>query len=150
MLMKISKKCQYALRAVFELASRNHKVPVKTHDIARSQNISLRFTEVILNELKHGGFVESKRGNEGGYILKQSPDNLTIQQIIEYIEGPISISREDIKNEGNKTYFGENAFDELWKQANNALTDVFISKTFTDLVEYEGKHRNALPQNYSI
>ena len=148
--MKISKKCQYALRAVFELVSRNHKVPVKTHDIARSQNISLRFTEVILNELKHGGFVESKRGNEGGYILARSPDNLTIQEIIEYVEGPISISKEDIKNEGNQTHFGDNAFLDLWEQANDALNIVFRSKTFSDLLEYERKHGNAYPPNYSI
>jgi Rrf2 family protein len=106
--------------------------------------------EVILNELKHGGFVESKRGNEGGYILTQSPDNLTIHEIIEYIEGPISISRQDNKNEGKKTYFGANAFNELWKQANDALTDVFRSKTFADLIEYERKHGDTVPHNYSI
>ncbi len=148
--MKISKKCQYALRSIFELASRNHKLPVKTHDIARSQGISLRFVEVILNELKHGGFVESKRGNEGGYVLARSPDNLTIQEIIEYVEGPISISKEGIENEGNNKHIGEDAFLDLWKQANDALTDVFRSKTFTDLVEYERMHRNEHPPNYSI
>ena len=79
--MRISKKCQYALRAVFELASRNNNEPVKTHDIARSQRISPRFTEVILNELKHGGFVESKRGNVGGYLLARSPDDLTVKEM---------------------------------------------------------------------
>jgi Rrf2 family cysteine metabolism transcriptional repressor len=148
--MKISKKCQYALRAVLELASRNQKMPVKTHDIARSQNISLRFTEVILNELKHGGFVESRRGNEGGYVLARSPDDLKIQEIIEYVEGSISISREDIETERKTKYFGKNAFDDLWKQANDALTDVFRSKTFTDIVEYERRHRNERTPNYSI
>ena len=148
--MKISKKCQYALRAIFELASRNHKEPVKTHDIAFSQNITLRFTEVILNELKHGGFVESKRGSEGGYILARTPDDLTIKEIIEYIEGPISISKKGINNEGNDTHFGVNAFIDLWKKANDALTDVFSSNTFTDLVEFERKRRNQHPANYSI
>ena len=148
--MKISKKCQYALRAVFELASRNIKKPVKTLDIARSQRISPRFTEVILNELKHGGFVESKRGNKGGYILARSPDKLTIQEIIEYIEGPISISKEGNKNEGNQTHFGDNTFVDLWGQANGALINVFRSKTFANLVEYEKKHGNAYSPNYSI
>ncbi len=147
--MKISKKCQYALRAIFELASRNHKVPVKTHDIAQSQSISLRFTEVILNELKHGGFVESKRGSEGGYVLARSPDDLTVAEIIEYIEGPISVSKEDMNDKENNR-FGKNAFIDMWKQANDTLTEVFKSKTITDLVEYERINGSAYPPNYSI
>jgi Rrf2 family protein len=106
--------------------------------------------EVILNELKHGGFVESKRGNKGGYILARSPDTLTIQEIIEYIEGPISISKEDINNQENQINFGDNAFIDLWEQANDALTSVFRSKTFADLLEYEKRHGNTYPPNYCI
>ena len=81
--MKISKKCQYALKAIFELAWRGSFEAVKTYDIAVAQGISLRFTENILNELKHGGFVESKRGNEGGYMLAMAPTELTARDIIE-------------------------------------------------------------------
>ena len=148
--MKISKKCQYALRAVFELASRNRNEPVKTHDIARSQRISSRFAEVILNELKHGGFVESKRGNEGGYMLARSPDDLTVKEVIEYIEGPISISQENSKNNGNNILFGDNAFAELWKQVNGAVTEVFHGKTFAYLINFEREQRKIHPSNYII
>jgi len=148
--MKISKKCQYALMAVFELASRNNNLPVKTNDIARSQGISRRFVEIILNELKHGGFIESKRGNEGGYYMARSAAKLTIHEIFEYIEGPISICTEGINNDKNQAHFGKNAFDNLWEQANSALTNVFRSKTFADLVEYEKKHGNEHPSNYCI
>jgi len=148
--MKISKKCQYALRSVFELSSRNRNEPIKTLDIARAQKISLRFAEVILNELKHGGFVVSKRGNEGGYTLSRSPDDLTVLEIIEYIEGPISISKEEINNNGDNMLFGNNAFNELWKQANEALSDVFLNKTFAGLVKFEREKRNTYPPNYNI
>jgi Rrf2 family cysteine metabolism transcriptional repressor len=148
--MKLSKKCQYALRAVFELASRNHNEPVKTHDIARSQRISPRFTEVILNELKHGGFVESVRGNEGGYLLARSPDNLTVKEVIEYVEGPISLSREKSKNNGNNILFGDNAFDELWKEVDDAVTELLNGKTFADLLDSEMKQRKMHPLNYNI
>ena len=74
--MRISKKCQYALRAVFELAWRNTGEPVKTHSIARAQGMSSRFTEVILNDLKHAGFVKSIRGKEGGYRYSRSVDGV--------------------------------------------------------------------------
>ena len=76
--MRISKKCQYALRAVFELAVRNTGQPVKIQQIAGAQNIPPRFLEVILNQLRHAGFVESRRGNEGGYMLAPGAEELTV------------------------------------------------------------------------
>jgi Rrf2 family cysteine metabolism transcriptional repressor len=148
--MKLSKKCQYALKAVFELASRNHNEPVKTHEIARSQRISPRFTEVILNELKHGGFVESVRGNEGGYLLSRSPDDLTVKEVIECIEGPISLSQEKSKSSGNNTVFGDNAFTELWKEVDETVSELLNGKTFADLINSEMKQRKMHPLNYNI
>ena len=62
--MNISQKCQYGLRAVLELSLRIGRGPVKTGDIAKAQSIPLKFLEVILVELKHGGFVESRRGHQ--------------------------------------------------------------------------------------
>ena len=148
--MKLSKKGQYALRAVFELSSRNHNEPVKTYDIARSQRISPRFTEVILNELKHGGFVESIRGNVGGYLLARSPDKITIKEVIEYIEGPVSFSQEKSKNSRNDIVFGDNAFAELWKEIDEAVSDILHGKTFKDLINSEIKQRKMQPLNYNI
>ena len=71
--MAISQKCQYALRAVFELAKHYGQGPVKIADIAKAQAIPLRFLEVILSQLRQGGFAGSRRGNEGGYLLVRSP-----------------------------------------------------------------------------
>jgi len=86
--MQISQKCQYALRAVFELARRPREAPVKVGDIAEAQAIPPRFLEIILNQLKRGGFVESRRGASGGYSLARSPDELTMGEIIRFVEGP--------------------------------------------------------------
>ena len=63
--MLVSQKCQYALRALFELAKRNGEGPVKIAAIAKAQAIPPRFLEVILSQLKQGSFVESQRGSEG-------------------------------------------------------------------------------------
>ena len=87
--MKISKKCQYALKAIFELAWRNQSEPTRAQRIAEAQRISPRFMEIILNELKHGGFVESRRGNDGGYMLAQ--DAFHRQNIIRFLSTPGSI-----------------------------------------------------------
>jgi len=147
--MKISKKCQYALKALFELAWRNSGKPVKTHRIAASQRMSARFTEIILNELKHGGFVESKRGNEGGYMLARNAESLTIREVIEYIQGSISLVPDATKPAGESS-LGNEAFRELWDEVNEAVRAVCGNKTFADLVEFERNKRASCLLNYSI
>lgn len=144
--MKISKKCQYALKAVFELAWRNQEEPIRTSRIAKAQHISPRFMEIILNELKHGGFVESKRGNEGGYMLARNAQELTVREIIEYIEGPISLAEksDDTASVGNKAFAG------LWQEVNTAIAEVCENKTFAGLVKLERARRDKIALNYSI
>ena len=144
--MKISKKCQYALKAIFELAWRNQGEPIRTYEIAEAQRISPRFMEIILNELKHGGFVESKRGNEGGYMLARNARDLTVREIIEYIEGPISFAQ----NNDDTASIGNEAFTEFWQEVNNAIGEVCDKRTFADLVEFERAKRDKCALNYSI
>jgi len=148
--MKMSKKCQYALKAVFELAWRNPGKPVKTRDIADAQRISPRFTEIILNELKHGGFVESRRGNEGGYMLARDPKALTVREVIEYIQGVISVAPESEKSNGDTAFFGNEALQKLWQEVNSAVVEVCGNKTFADMVEFEQAKREKCVPNYSI
>ena len=144
--MKISKKCQYALKAVFELAWRDQGEPIRTYEIAESQRISPRFMEIILNELKHGGFVESRRGNEGGYMLARDARDLTVREIIECIEGHISLA----KNSDDTASVGNEAFTELWQEVNDAIEEVCDKRTFADLVEIERAKRDKCALNYSI
>ncbi len=144
--MKISKKCQYALKAVFELAWRDQGEPIRAYEIAEAQRISPRFMEIILNELKHGGFVESRRGNVGGYMLAKDARDLTVREIIEYIEGPISLA----ENSGDTTSIGNEAFTELWQEVNNAVGEVCESKSFADLVKFEQAKRDKCALNYTI
>ena len=148
--MKISKKCQYALKAILELARRNTGQAVKTHEIAGSQRISQRFTEIILNELKHGGFVESKRGNEGGYLLARDPKALKVKEVIEYIQGEISVAPEAFKGNGEASLFGNEALKQLWQDVNGAISEVCENKTFSDLIEFEEAKREKCVPNYNI
>lgn len=149
--MKISKKCQYALKAIFELASRDIDEPAKIQVIAKTQGIPQRFLEAILNELKHGGFVESRRGNEGGYILARTPEDLTIGEVIEYMQGPISVSPDgNKKNKKTTIYSGDKAFEQLWQEVNKTMSEVWNSKTFADLVEFERNSNATGIPNYVI
>jgi Rrf2 family protein len=148
--MKLSKKCQYALKALFELAWRNTGKPVKTRSIADAQQISLRFAEIILNDLKHGGFVESIRGKDGGYVLARDTGDITVREVIDYIQGPISLVPDAEKDNGEHFLGGNEAFKELWRQVNNAVSEVCDNKTFAELVEFERAKRDKCAVNYNI
>ncbi len=149
--MRLSKKCQYALKALFELALRNNTGPVKTRDIAKAQGISTRFLEVIFSELRHGGFVESRRGSEGGYLLARPAKDITVGQIITYVHGPIAVAgRQSHGNRPEESWPGHEAFDGLWDEINHAVSRVCDGKTFADLVESELARRQSQVPNYVI
>ncbi len=144
--MWLSKKCQYALRAVFELAVRNTGQPVKIQQVAVAQGIPPRFLELILNQLRHAGFVESRRGSEGGYMLAQDAAEITVGKVIRCIQGPILAST-DYKG---GSYKGDGAFARLWQDVNAAVEDVCDKTTFSELVESERAARAVCPLDYAI
>ena len=86
--MNISVKGEYALQAIFDLASQRPGDPVKIADIARRQKIPQKFLELILAGLKQAGFVESRRGAEGGYLLARAAESLTVGEVLRFVEGP--------------------------------------------------------------
>src|SRR3989339_684807 len=139
--MKITKKGQYALRAMFEVAHRNLEEPLSAHNIARSQGISPRFIEIILNELKTAGFVVSIRGAEGGYLLAKGPAQITVGDIIEAVQGPISIAPSETDRLSKSAHFGDAAFGKLWDDVNAAVSEVFFRTTLADMVETELSQR---------
>ena len=147
--MKISKKCQYALRALFELAWRDAGEAVKTQSIAHSQRMSVRFTEIILNDLKHGGFVDSKRGSEGGYVLARDSRDIRIGEVVEYIDGPISFDTE-AWSKTPEAPPGSDAFSHFWREVNEAVSQACSRRALADLVEFEKAHRGKAIPNYSI
>jgi len=70
--MTVSQKCQYAVRALLELAKRSGQTPVRSGEIAARQAIPPRFLENILNELKNAGLVEAHRGSREVFVLAAS------------------------------------------------------------------------------
>ena len=89
--MRISAKTDYAIRAVVEMASASEDGQlVKAEAVADAQQIPLRFLLSILNELRHAGIVDSRRGAEGGYRLAKPAYAITIADVIRAIDGPLA------------------------------------------------------------
>ncbi len=136
--MILSQKCQYALRASFHLAKCYGRGPVRVAEIAAAQAIPRRFLEVILGQLRQGGFVASHRGNEGGYTLGRDPSGLTVGEIIRFVEGPIGpvgCMAGDAK-EGCPLR-GKCVFRPMWERVRDRVEDVYDTTTLQGLVEKE-------------
>src|SRR3954452_23405544 len=92
--MRISAKTDYAIRAVVEMASASEDGQlVKAEAVADAQQIPLRFLLSILNELRHAGIVDSRRGAEGGYRLAKPAYALTTADVIRAIRRPVAYPR---------------------------------------------------------
>jgi Rrf2 family protein len=141
-----STKCTYALRAIFELSLHDGLV-VKSQQISSAQGIPLRFLEIILAELRQGGFVVSRRGNAGGYILARPPETITVAQVIDFIEGHKAIKR---KQGQETTYWNDDPFDGLWQELDNAYSKVLSSISFAAFAEEELRKRHLQVPNYVI
>ena len=87
----LSKKSQYAFKALTYLSEKFDKGPVLISEIARKKKIPLKFLENILLELKKAGILESKKGKGGGYYIKQHPSKTTIAAVVRIVDGPIAM-----------------------------------------------------------
>ena len=140
--MLVSKKCQYAVRAVFELAKRYGPEPVKIGEIAARQGIPIRFLEAILNQLKQAGYLESRRGPEGGYLLASPPGELTLGDIIRSIEGPpAAVNGVGGGDAEEDCSCGPCIFESVWNRAQQAITNVYDTTTFQSLLDEEARVR---------
>lgn len=88
--MKISKKGEYALRALTYLAVNDNRKITHIHEIALKEEIPEKFLEQILLALKNAGWLQSRRGIGGGYSLNSSPSEITMGEVIRLFDGPFS------------------------------------------------------------
>ena len=135
--MALSKRSEYALRAVFELAHRGSQEPVKIQRIAASQGIPSRFLEGIMSDLRHAGFVESRRGSEGGYVLVKDSGELSVADVLRAVQGQLSVAPESQGRTADAYCAGDAAFSRYWQKVDNVMMNLFTEMTFADLVKSE-------------
>jgi Rrf2 family protein len=87
----LSRKAQYAFRALTHLVDKFEEGPILISEISKKKRIPLKFLENILLELKKAGVLESKKGKGGGYYIKESPKKTTIASVIRIVDGPIAL-----------------------------------------------------------
>ena len=132
----MSQQWEYAGRATLELAGRRGNGPVPASEIARAQAIPLRFLELILAELKKAGFVESRRGAKGGYMLRQAPSALTVGEVMRFVDGSNApVKCIDLGGEMNCPLRGRCAFQGMVVRARDAVADIDDTTTVAALTD---------------
>lgn len=136
--MRVTAKVDYAVRAVVVLAEAaiDGKGPIKGDEIARDQDIPLKFLENILSELRQAGIVASRRGSDGGYWLSRPVTEVTVADLIRAAEGPIATVRGE-RAEDLEYPPGTEALQGLWVAARAALRSVLEEVTVAQLVTGE-------------
>ncbi len=89
--MKITRKSDYGLRAMVELAKRYDHGPIPIAEVASAQRVPDSFTEKIMQELKGAGLIRAVQGRGGGYTLAQAPESISVKAIVEALEGPVAL-----------------------------------------------------------
>lgn len=87
--MRLSRRARYALCGVFDLAFNGLGEPVRVAEIGERQGIPYRFLEQIFQDLRRADLVSGKRGPGGGYVLARPPEEITLRDVVEAVEGPI-------------------------------------------------------------
>ncbi|MBI3595503.1 MAG: Rrf2 family transcriptional regulator [Nitrospirae bacterium] len=137
--MRFSAKAEYGVWALLELALNEGRGPLQVRTISKRHQIPLRFLEQVMSVLKNGGFVESIRGAQGGYLLARSPKEITLAEIVQSIEGSLSpmicISEGEDKQCLQPTEPPGCVLKEVWSEVRNAILTVLNRQTLQELAE---------------
>lgn len=144
--MKLSRTVSYALQATLQLAQADSQVPVPCSRLAAEGKMPERFLLQILRNLVAHGILGSTRGVEGGYTLERSPDEISLLEVIEAIEGPL-ISAVPVGEglpEGSRTKL-EQALAEVTALARRELEAVKLADLLAPAGEYPGLREEEEP-----
>jgi Rrf2 family protein len=136
--LKLSLRGEYAIRALLVLGLKYDDGVVRIQTISDHQNIPKRFLEQILNDLKSGGFVESRRGIAGGYRLARQPRDITLAAVVRHVEGalaPVSCVSERFYKKCSCPDESRCAIRSVMKEIREAILVIAERVTVGELVE---------------
>ena len=133
--MKLSTKGKYGLYAMFYLAQHEGSGPQPLKAVAEI-GVPEDYLEQLLGNLRRAGLVTTVRGAQGGYQLAKAPEDITVGDIIDATEGPLSIS-ECISDEGCCHRSGECRTRRVWEYLSNSINGLLQSISLRDMLEQE-------------
>ena len=141
--MRITYKGDYALKAILDL-SLHYQELVTIPELAKHIDTPIKFLEQVLLDLKRAGFVESKRGKVGGYLLAKPPAQIKLGDVIRFIDGPIEPIACVGKGYSECKDLYKCIFRSVWQEVTRATSDIVDNITFGDLVKQIAKQKQAV------
>lgn len=145
--LQIPRKVDYGLRAVIYLSNQDLGRYCSIAEIAQRQLIPQKFLEKILQDLIRGGLVKSKRGPEGGYVLAKPPREISFQDVVEALDGPIAVNV-CLDQSSNCGHLPRCTMTGVWSEIQRKVTEVFTQTNLADL-QPAPQHTAARPSSLS-
>jgi Rrf2 family transcriptional regulator, cysteine metabolism repressor len=125
----ITTKSPYAVRALAELARRGQATPVPIGEIARTRDIPVQFLEGLFATLRRAGILQSQRGVKGGYSFARPPEEITVLEVVELLEGELGA--------------GAPSNGAIWTETVEAVKSVLGGSTIAEVAERESQAAGA-------
>jgi Rrf2 family transcriptional regulator, cysteine metabolism repressor len=135
--MRVSLKATYGIMASIDLAIQNGRIPIQSKAIARRQAIPVRFLEQVLHAMKQAGLIDSVRGAQGGYVLAKVPSEISLAEIVEALDGPLTMPKQPklSHRHGSARMPFDSLLCDIWTQVRQAELGVLSAVTLKDLVD---------------
>lgn len=133
--MMVSTKGRYALRVLIDIAMHPQEEYVSLKGIAQRQDVSMKYIETIVSTLSKAGILESLRGKNGGYRLKEEPSKCTVASVLKFTEGtlaPVACLNNCGKDECNR--IDKCLTLPMWQKLDEIVNDYLESVTLADLI----------------
>ncbi len=135
--MRITSRGRYAISILYDLAVNGGERPVSVKEMAQRHDMSVKYTEQIIGILNKAGYVNSSRGFQGGYQLKQSPEHYVIGDLLRLTEGNLS-PVECLEAEGTNCPKKKQCESrKLWEKVDDAVKSVVDHVTIADLIAWQ-------------
>jgi len=132
--MQLTTRSRYGLRMLLDIAMHGGEGPVRIQDIARRRNISVKYLEQLIRELKKSGLIISKRGPKGGHLLAVPPDEIRVGDVVRTLEGRIALT-ECVVNKRVCGIAEDCLTREIWTRATNSMFKELDSIKLSELLQ---------------
>ncbi len=141
--MKLSTRTRYGLRMLIDLAQHYNKGPLQISEISKVEDISEKYLGQISIILKNNGIIDSARGSQGGFYLTRDPALINLRQIVETLEGDLSIVN-CTADQGECGRSSKCITKSIWVELSNAITSTLEKYTLLDLVNMNVEKSNPM------
>lgn len=142
MAIQLTRAGEYAVKSLVFLATQDEEVRVMASEVAAAEQIPVNFVRKILEALAKTGLVKSYRGAGGGFTLGRAPEQITVRQVVEAVEGPLALNQ--CLTPGACSNLPQCPMSQIWMEAQRAMEDVLGKYSLADVARTRMLRRQAL------